>query len=185
MLVSVVQQHESVIYMIPPSLIGFSPIEAGRINIPRAEAVTVLMALCQVTWNEGRLLRRLLSHSLGADDGWQPPEPLQWHLFPLLEDYSHTPFVPCGPVKSVVLVLAAMSCLTPWDAMDCNPPGSSVHRISQARILECVAIPFSRVSSLPRDRTHIACICRWVLYYWATWEAFWLSQSFCEKHFFS
>ena len=68
-LVSVVQQHESVIYMIPPSLIGFSPIEAGRINIPRAEAVTVLMALCQVTWNEGRLLRRLLSHSLGADDG--------------------------------------------------------------------------------------------------------------------
>ena len=32
--------------------------------------------------------------------------------------------------------------------MDCNPPGSSVHRISQARILECVAIPFSRVTSL-------------------------------------
>ena len=68
-LVSVIQQHKSVIYMFLLSLIGFSPIEAGRINIPRAEAVTVPMALCQVTWNEGRLLRRLLSHGWGADDG--------------------------------------------------------------------------------------------------------------------
>ena len=32
-------------------------------------------------------------------------------------------------------------CLTPWDAMDCNPPGSSVHGILQARILEWVAMP--------------------------------------------
>ena len=35
--------------------------------------------------------------------------------------------------------------------MDCSPPGSSVHEISQARILECVAISFSRGSSQPRD----------------------------------
>ena len=37
--------------------------------------------------------------------------------------------------------------------MDCSPPGSSVHGILQARILEWVAIPFSRRSSRPRDRT--------------------------------
>ena len=37
--------------------------------------------------------------------------------------------------------------------MECSPQGSSVHRISQARILECIATPFSRGSSWPRDRT--------------------------------
>ena len=39
--------------------------------------------------------------------------------------------------------------------MDCSLPGSSVHDISQARILEWVAIPFSRGSSQPRDRTWV------------------------------
>ena len=42
--------------------------------------------------------------------------------------------------------------------MDCSPPGSSVHGISQARILEWVAISFSRGSSQPRDRTHVFCL---------------------------
>ena len=44
-------------------------------------------------------------------------------------------------------MLVAQSCLTLCDPMDCSPPGSSVHGILQARILEWVAIPFSRVSS--------------------------------------
>ena len=44
------------------------------------------------------------------------------------------------------------------DPMDCNLPGSSVHGISQARILEWVAISFSRGSSQPRDRTRVSCI---------------------------
>ena len=39
--------------------------------------------------------------------------------------------------------------------MDCSPPGSSVHGIPQARILNWVAISFSRGSSLPRDRTQV------------------------------
>ena len=44
--------------------------------------------------------------------------------------------------------------------MDYSPPGLSVHgiNISQARILEWVAIPFSRGSSQPRDRTHVSCV---------------------------
>jgi len=41
--------------------------------------------------------------------------------------------------------------------MGCSPPGSSVHGISQARILEWVAISFSR-SSRPRDQTHVSCL---------------------------
>ena len=41
----------------------------------------------------------------------------------------------------------AKSCVTLWDLMDCSPPGFSVHAISQARILEQVAISFSKESS--------------------------------------
>ena len=44
------------------------------------------------------------------------------------------------------------------DPVDCNPPGSPVHGIFPARILEWVAISFSRGSSWPRDRTHVFCI---------------------------
>ena len=49
-------------------------------------------------------------------------------------------------------VLVAKSCLTLCDPMDCGPPGSSVHGILQARILEWVAISFSRGSSQLRDQ---------------------------------
>ena len=55
---------------------------------------------------------------------------------------------------------------TPW-TLAC--PGSSVHRILQARILEWVAMPSSRGSSRPRDRicvSYVSCIGRQVLYHW-------------------
>ena len=51
----------------------------------------------------------------------------------------------------VVCVLVAELCPTLCDPMDCSSPGSSVHGILQARILEWVAFPFSRGSSQPRD----------------------------------
>ena len=57
---------------------------------------------------------------------------------------------------------------------DYSPPGSSVHGIFQARILEWVAIPFFRGSSQPRDRTCVSCvscIVRQILYHCATREA--------------
>ena len=63
------------------------------------------------------------------------------------------------------------SCLTLGDPTDYSPPGSSVHGIFQARILEWVAISFSRGSSWPRVQTCISCIGRWTLYHWATWVA--------------
>ena len=53
-------------------------------------------------------------------------------------------------------VLSCSSCLTLCDPMDCSLPGSSVNEISQARILEWIAIFFSRGSSQPRDRTRIS-----------------------------
>ena len=52
--------------------------------------------------------------------------------------------------------LVAKSCLTFVTPVDCSPLGSSVHGISQARVLECVAISFSRRSSQPRDRTRVS-----------------------------
>ena len=55
--------------------------------------------------------------------------------------------------------------------MDCSPPGSSVHGVPQARILEWVVISFSRGSSHLRDWIHISCISRLVLYHGTTWEA--------------
>ena len=51
--------------------------------------------------------------------------------------------------------LVAKSFLTLCDPIDCNPPGLSIHRISQARILEWVALPFSRGSPWIRDQTSL------------------------------
>ena len=47
------------------------------------------------------------------------------------------------------------SCPTLWNPLDCSPPGSSVHGIFQARILEWIAISSSRGSSRPRDRNRV------------------------------
>ena len=55
--------------------------------------------------------------------------------------------------------------------VDCSPSGSSVHGISQARILEWVAISFSRGSSQPRDRTQVSCTAGGFFTVWATREA--------------
>ena len=66
--------------------------------------------------------------------------------------------------------LVAKSCLAFCDPIDCSPPGFSVHGILQARILESVAIPFSRESSWPRDWTRLL---HWqaIHYCWAAREA--------------
>ena len=55
--------------------------------------------------------------------------------------------------------------------MDCGPPGSSVHGILQARMLEWVAILFSRGSYQPRDQTQVSCIAGSFFTIWATREA--------------
>ena len=52
----------------------------------------------------------------------------------------------------------AQSCPTLFDPMDCSLPGSSVHGIFQAILLEWIAISFSRGFSQPRDRTQVSCI---------------------------
>ena len=58
--------------------------------------------------------------------------------------------------------------LTLCSPTDCNLPGFSFHRISQARILEWVAIPFSREASHPRDQTWVSCLEGRFFPVWAT-----------------
>ena len=64
-------------------------------------------------------------------------------------------------VKALVMKLPLTLC----DTKDCSPPGSSAHGILQARILEWVAIPFSKGSSWPRDETWFLPHCRKILYH--------------------
>ena len=74
----------------------------------------------------------------------------------------------CVCVCMCVCVKLLQLWLTLCDPMDCSLADSSAHGILQARILEWVAMPFSRRSSRPRDRTHISyvsCIGRQVLYH--------------------
>ena len=61
-------------------------------------------------------------------------------------------------ISSVEFSSVAQSRLTLCDPVDCSPPGSSIHWILQARVLEWVAISFSRGSSQPRDQTQVSCI---------------------------
>ena len=65
----------------------------------------------------------------------------------------------------------SQSCLTLYDPVDCSLPGSSIHGIFQARVLEWVAISFSRGSSQPRGWTWISCIAGRCFTIWARSEA--------------
>ena len=71
------------------------------------------------------------------------------------------------------LLLLLFSDVQLCNSTDCSPPVSSAHRIFQARILEWVAISFSRLSSWHRDRTCIFCVSlfgRQILCHWVTWK---------------
>ena len=79
----------------------------------------------------------------------------------------------------ISVVVYLLSCVqlfvTSWT--DCRLSGSSVHGISQARIMAWVAISFPRGSSWPRDWRRVSCIGRWILLHWTTWESLSLSLS--------
>ena len=94
----------------------------------------------------------------------------------------------CMKVKSEV----AQSCPTLSDPMDCSPPGSSVYGILQARVLEWVAIPFSRGSSQPKEGTWVSHIGGRFFTVWAIGEAslyansypdlfWWCWEHYCQK----
>ena len=71
-------------------------------------------------------------------------------------------------LKKKVEVLVTQSCWTLYDPMDCSPLVFSVHGILQAKILEWVAISFSRGSFQLRDQTNVSCIAGRFFTIWAT-----------------
>ena len=75
---------------------------------------------------------------------------------------SPSPIQPCPAsvqqTSHLFVYLVTKSCLTLCSPTDCSPPGSSGHGISQARILEWIAMPFSRESFQSRDPTRVSCI---------------------------
>ena len=97
-----------------------------------------------------------------------PAPPAVWTAFLLL---SSEPFNFLFLISvCVVCVLVAQLYPTLCDPMDCAPQAPLVHGIFQARVLEWVAISFSRASSQPRDRIQILCIAGRFFTVWATRE---------------
>ena len=85
---------------------------------------------------------------------------------------------------AILLLLLLSSSVTSnsCDPIDCSLPGSSVHRISQAKILEWVAISFSRGSSRLRDQTWVSCIAGRFFTVWATRETpFFIVVCICQS----
>ena len=105
------------------------------------------------------------------------PFPLEYELSILWESSpSYLIMYPHSPIKYLSQQSeneseVAQSCETLCDPVDCSPPGSSVLGILQARILQWVAISFSRGSSRPRDRTQVSRIAGRRFNLWATGEA--------------
>ena len=99
------------------------------------------------------------------DPGIEPPSPASPALSGRYFTIRGKPFflhtqseikqisMPLRNYHAAATAKSLQSCLTLWDPMDCRLPGSSVHGILQASILEWVAMPFFRGSSQPRDGT--------------------------------
>ena len=102
------------------------------------------------TTKTSQLIQRNILTSFISDSGKISflRTPVLWMSIPSIQN----------PPLFIPTVLVPQLCLILCDTMGCNSPGSSVHGISQARILEWVAMPFSRGSSWPRARTQVSCV---------------------------
>ena len=81
-----------------------------------------------------------------------------------------------NPLSGIYVCVCSVAqvCPTLCNPVDCSLLGSSIHDVFQARILEQVAISYSRGSFQPRDQACVSCtscIGRWILYHCVTWEA--------------
>ena len=95
---------------------------------------------------------------------------VQGTLKSLLQHYNSWPCLFLFIIQKKKKSELTQSCLTLCNPMDCSWPGSSIHGILQARILEYVYISFFRGSFQPRDQTWVSCIADRLLTVWATRE---------------
>ena len=126
-------------------------------------------------WGTGRpgLLQSIGSQRVRHD--WateqQQWKQMEWNSFVQIREVKHQLAIQC---VCVCVFVCAQSCPTLCTPMDHSPPGSSVHGISQERILEWVAISYSSGSSWLRDQTCISCVScigRQVPYHCSIWVA--------------
>ena len=106
------------------------------------------------------LLKPISNSNLFSLSSLSYPPFITPYQFPIL--FPQLTSLPC------CCCLVTKSCLTLCNPMDCSPTGPYVHRILQARILKWVAISSSRRSSWHRDRTHVSCTGRRILYHCST-----------------
>ena len=142
----------------------FSLLCLCRMLVPSAEPLSGIPSLdleilCEFSVTEEKAL---LSQSLNAN-------------------FSHSCFLYFIHSFSVCLCWS-LSHARPFDPMDCSPPGSSVHGILQARILQRVASSLSRGSSWLRDQTCVSHIVGRFLTVWATREAHSFYNSFMNTY---
>ena len=105
-----------------------------------------------------------------------------WKNGPKVKLYLQNYNIQLRIVNEVKWSEVAQSCPTLCDPMDCSLPGSSVHGIFQAIVLEWIAISFSGGSSGPRDRTQVSLIVDKRFTAWATREALDMLYSSNKKH---
>ena len=116
--------------------------------------------LVLVSWNKTKSASQWLIPS-NFRHGDHHKADLQWSRTAYPRSLSKKPSAEWAKeVRHLILLLLidTQSCPTVCDPVDCSPPGSSVHGILQARMLEWVAVPFCRGSSRPRDWTRACCI---------------------------
>ena len=124
----------------------------------------------------GILERVAISYSRGSS--WPPGIKPKSPAPPTLAGWFFTTAPPGKPFYSKVKWSeVTQSRPTLCDPMDCSPPGSSIHGIFQAIVLEWIAISFSIGSSRPRDGTQVSCIVDRCFTVWATREVHRKSES--------
>ena len=145
-----------------------------------AQSQTTECPLDCVSINWGQVITLLSAVLLKLQWAAESPQVLVKTARPHSQGFLFGQFwVNWGPNKcQVILELLALfgQCSVMSDSLrlpDCSPPGSSVHGMLQARILEWVAVSYSRGPSAPRGWTHVSCVScigRQILYHWAIWE---------------
>ena len=113
------------------------------------------------------------SHNSTGDVSWK--ERIQWYWRSINTIYTiwrrENGKNWTEPKRNIMNHEVTQSCLILWDPMDCSPSGSSVHGIFQARVLEWIAISFSRGSSQPKNQTQVSRIAGRCFTVWAIREA--------------
>ena len=142
-----------ILITLKPFAVSFWASESGCIGLDELLVFYLTKNSAEAPWGRGKNMSGTRSRSRPAFvikefDFGQAMKTL-WTLVPLPVKRER---------KKVKESEVVQSRLALCDPMDYSPPGSFVHGILQARILEWVAIPFCKESSRPRDQSQVSCI---------------------------